>query len=184
MKTEGLSREEFDTLYDLYYTELTRYVFSFVNDAEAARDLVHDLFLNLLKSRLKLDPARPVKAYLLTMARNQAFNYLKHQQVIASNERGIAEEYGLGQEDTGDIEKRYERIRKKLDELPDKQREVVMKCCVEGKLYRETALELGISENTVKTHLMRAMRFLRGELREDFILLVLMSADGGHHPSL
>lgn len=184
MKTEGLSREEIDTLYDLYYTELTRYVFSFVNDAEAARDLVHDLFLNLLKSRLKLDPARPVKAYLLTMARNQAFNYLKHQQVIASNERGIAEEYGLGQEDTGDIEKRYERIRKKLDELPDKQREVVMKCCVEGKLYRETALELGISENTVKTHLMRAMRFLRGELREDFILLVLMSADGEHHPGL
>lgn len=177
MKTTGLSRETFDELFGLYYKELTRFVFGFVNDAEVARDLVHDLFFNLWKKRIQPDPDKSVKAYLYTMARNQAYNYLKHQQVVAMNEQGVMDEYRFRQEEPEEIEERFERIRKKLGELPDKQYEVVIKCCVEGKLYRETALELGISENTVKTHLMRAMKFLRGELREDFILLVLMKSE-------
>ena len=174
MRTNGLPQKEFDRLFELYYQALTGFVYSFVNDSEVARDLVHDLFLNVWKKRAQLDPQKSVKTYLFTMARNQALNYLKHQQVIALNERGLIEEYGYGQEEPEDLERRLEQVRKKLAELPSKQHDVVIKCCVEGKMYRQAAAELGISENTVKTHLMRAMKFLREELREDFILLLLI----------
>lgn len=170
----GLSKQVFDELFELYYQELTGFVFSFVNDREVARDLVHDLFLNLWKRQIAPDPQKSIKTYLFTIARNQAFNYLKHQQVIALNERGIVEEYGFAQDEPEEIELRLECVRKKLNELPEKQHEVVIKCCVEGKMYREVAAELEISENTVKTHLMRAMKFLREELREDFILLLFL----------
>ncbi len=56
-----------------------------------------------------------------------------------------------------------------FEKLPEKQKEVVFKCCIEGKLYRETAQEMQISENTVKTHLLRAMKFFRQELRGDIL---------------
>lgn len=80
------------------------------------------------------------------------------------------------EEGTGEVED-YEasvaKLREKLGELPDKQREVVVKCFMEGKMYKEVAGELGISLNTVKTHLQRALKFLRDELQDDFILLFM-----------
>ena len=174
MEIYQLDRKEFDGLFDLYYKDLKGFVYSLVNDGEVARDLVHDLFLNLWKNRTRLDPSRSVKSYLFTMARNHAFNYLKHQRVVSLNEQKVVEEYRCAEEDGEDLEHRLERVRKRLAELPDRQREVVLKCCVEGKMYRETALELNISENTVKTHLLRAMKFLREGLREDLVLLVMI----------
>ena len=169
-----LDRKEFDELFDLYYKDLTGFVHSLVNDVEVARDLVHDLFFNLWKNRTGLDHSRSVKSYLFTMARNRAFNYLKHQRVVSFNERSVIEEYRNLEDNGENLELRLERVKKRMAALPDRQREVVLKCCVEGKMYRETALELNISENTVKTHLLRAMKFLREGLQEDLVLLVML----------
>ncbi len=174
MNATGLSKEVFDELFDQYHKELNDFIFSFVNDREAARDLVQDLFFNLWNRQVALNPQKSIKTFLYTIARNQAFNYLKHQKVVALNEREVAEFYQPGEENAEDIEQKLRCIQKKMSELPGKQYDVVIKCCVEGKRYREVARELGITENTVKTHLVRAMKFLRGELREDFLLLVFL----------
>lgn len=174
MNASGLSKKVFDELFDRYHKELNDFVFSFVNDREAARDLVQDLFFTLWDRQVVLNPQKSVKTFLYTIARNQAFNYLKHRKVMALSEREVAEFYRRGEENTEDIEQKFRYIQKKMGELPLKQYEVVIKCCVEGKRYREVARELGITENTVKTHLVRAMKFLRGELREDFLLLVFL----------
>ena len=57
MEKVGLDRKGFDTLFELYYGELTYFVYSFVNDKEVAKDLVHDLFLNLWQNRRQIDPS-------------------------------------------------------------------------------------------------------------------------------
>ena len=170
MSKNQFDRKQFDELFQLYYKDLSGFIYSLVSDKEVTRDLVHDLFFNLWKNRETLDPERSVKSYLFTMARNHALNYLKHQRVVALNTWNVVEEYQSLNEGREDMEQRLEQVRKRMAELPDRQREVVVKCCVEGKMYREIAQELNISENTVKTHLLRAMKFLREGLREDFIL--------------
>ena len=175
MAINRLNRNEFEGLFDLYYKDLTGFVYGFVNDLEVARDLVHDIFLNLWKNRSVLNPDRSVKSYLFTIARNSALNYLKHQRVIAINEWQVADEYENTDGDEEELEERLKRVRKRLEELPEKQRAVVLRCYVEGKMYKEVAAEFNISENTVKTHLMRGMKFLREGLREDFVLLFLWS---------
>ena len=53
------------------------------------------------------------------------------------------------------------------------QHDVLIKCVVEGKKYKEVAEELGISLNTVKTHLARALRFLRNELEDRVIMFFI-----------
>lgn len=174
MEVSGLDQKQFDEMFGLYYKDLTCFVYSFVNDREVARDVVHDLFLNLWRNRTAIDPSRSVKSYLFSMAHNQALNYLKHQRVIALNERGVAEELKGYEGNTEELEQRLARVRQKVQELSEQQRAVVLKCCVEGKMYREVAAEMNISENTVKTHLTRAMKFLREELREDLILVFML----------
>ena len=45
------------------------------------------------------------------------------------------------------------------------------KCFIEGKGYKDVAEEFGISLNTVKTHLSRALKFLREEMHDEVVLL-------------
>lgn len=174
MVSSELYRKIFDELFDLYYEKLTVFVYSFVNDKEVGKDIVNDLFLNLWNNREKLDPERSLKSYLFTIARNRALDYLKHRQVMESNVKYLIKEYEDPGTDWKEVERQVELVREKLAELSGKQREVIVKCCVEGKMYREVAEELNISENTVKTHLTRALKFMREELREDFILLFVL----------
>lgn len=58
------------------------------------------------------------------------------------------------------------RLRKALSLLPDKQRLVFKLKVLEGMEIREIARVMGTAEGTVKSHLFRATRFLRGELKE------------------
>ena len=77
-------------------------------------------------------------------------------------------------EELDDYEKRLERLEEKLALLSEKQREALVKCVVDGKKYKEVAEEMNISLNTVKTHITRALKFLRDELQDDLVLLFIL----------
>lgn len=169
-----LDQNNFNQLFNLHYNSLIRFVFSFINDYETTRDIVHDIFLKVWNNRYQLNSEKSIKSYIFTSARNSALNYLKHQQVIASNEKELIRTYQESEESFEEIEYNLEQLRKKLMQLSDKQRLVIQKCCIEGKIYKEVAKELGISENTVKTHFMRAMHFLREELKNNILLYLFL----------
>lgn len=174
MNTIGLDRRGFNQIFNLYYNELIKFVFSFVSDYETARDIVHDIFLKVWDNRIQLDIDRSIKSYLFISARNSALNYLKHKQVISSNEKELLHNYQGIEKNVEENEQLFELVQQKFMELPEKQRQVIQKCCIEGKIYREVAKELGISENTVKTHFMRAMRFLKEELKNNILLYLFL----------
>ena len=115
-------------------------------------------------NRERIDASYPVKAYLLTLARNRALNHLKHKRVQEDNEQEIAAWMEHVAEDWRTIESQEERLRVKMGELSEKQREAIVKCVVEGKRYQAAADEMGISVNSLKTHLARGLSFLRAEL--------------------
>ena len=67
-----------------------------------------------------------------------------------------------------------ERIHHAVEELPAQTRNVFKMCFLEGKKYQEVGVEFGITVNTVKAHVMKALRLLREQFsREDFILFFL-----------
>src|SRR5216110_470669 len=70
-----------ESAFQAYYIELCEYVLRFVGSAEAAQDLVQDLFLRLWDSRGPRDATRLTRPYLFVAARNSALKYLRHQHV-------------------------------------------------------------------------------------------------------
>ena len=170
MANELLDNKTFEDLFELHFTKLMGFVFNYVRDEEVAKDIVHDAFLTLWSNRKRLNPVYPVKSYLFTLAQNCALNYLR---VVTGNEQAVTELLEAANEELDDYEKRLVRLEEKLAQLPEKQREVLVKCVVEGKKYKEVAEELDITVNTVKTHITRALKFLRDELQEDLIMLLL-----------
>lgn len=167
------SQKDFEELFNHWFDDLMRFVCSYVHDEEVARDIVHDVFLSIWKNRGYLDLSWSLKSYLFTLARNYALNYLRHQKVIALNQEELLYHSQELQEEMEQYDQAMLRLNEKLGQLPQKQKEVLTKCFVEGKMYKEIADELSISLNTVKTHLKRALKFLRDELNEEIILLLL-----------
>ena len=165
-KKAPLDENAFNRLYTTYFQVVTQFVAGYVNDKETAKDIAQDVFLILWDNREKIDTSYPAKAYLLTLARNRALDYLKHQRVEESNEQELAEWLDNAPEDWRAIEEREERLRQKMQELSEKQRTAIVKCVVDGKTYQEAAAEMGISVNSLKTHLARGLAFLRSELTD------------------
>lgn len=174
MMKELLDNRTFEELFELHFTKLMGFVYNYVKDEEVAKDIVHDAFLTLWTNRKRLNPVYPVKSYLFTLAQNCALNYLRHLRVVNGNERVVSELLQSAGEELVDYERRLLRLEEKLSLLPGKQREVLVKCVVEGKKYKEVAEEMSITPNTVKTHITRALKFLRDELQEDLVLLFIM----------
>lgn len=164
----------FETLFHLHFVDLMGFVNSYVKDEEVAKDIVHDVFLVLWNNRKRLDFSYSMKSYLFTLSRNYALNYLKHLRVVASNEREMTAFIESTNDELEQREKRLFRLHEKLLLLPQKQQEILKKCFIEGKGYKDVAEEFGISLNTVKTHLSRALKFLREEMHDEVVLFFCM----------
>src|SRR5439155_15023697 len=82
-----------ESAFQANYIELCEYVLRFVGSAEAAQDLVQDLFLRLWDSRGPRDATRLTRPYLYVAARNRALKYLRHRRVVAAwVDRAVREE--------------------------------------------------------------------------------------------
>ena len=63
-----------------------------------------------------------------------------------------------------EFEVQYARLRKVVDGLPEKCREIFILGCVDGLSYKEVSEKMGVSVNTVKTQIKLAYRKLKLEL--------------------
>ena len=177
MVENEFDKDTFEGLFKSHFGDLVGFVCSYVNDEAVAKDIVHDVFLVVLKNKKSLDVSYSLKSYLFTLSKNYALNYLKHLRVVAMNEREVIEALENADDELDAYEQRVARLNEKLAELPDKQRQVLMKCFVDGQKYRDVADELGISVNSVKTHISRGLKFLRNELKEEMVMLFMLKRE-------
>ena len=174
-RMEEFNDKYFERLFETQFERLMAFVCSYVGDEEAAKDIVQDAFLTLWNNRRKLDKSLSVKSYLFAIAQNYALNYLRHRKVVADNEEPLSHYLLQEDEPVENREKLFAALDEKLKELPLQQRTILEKCVIQNKKYKEVADELGISVNTVKTHLARALKYLRDNLDEKKILFLYIA---------
>ena len=82
-----------------------------------------------------------------------AVDYIRHLGVIDKNKFLLAESmmYAAEVDEAVDVET-CKRINRALDLLPEQCRRVIWMNVVEGKKYTEISGELGITINTIRTH--------------------------------
>jgi len=161
------SSHSWESAFQAHYVELCEYVLRFVGSAEAAQDLVQDLFLRLWDSRGPRDASRLTRPYLYVAARNRALKYLRHRRVVAAwIVRAASEE--IPPSDTpedlclrGELD---EAVQQAIAELPARCRAIFVLRRREQLSYREIATRLGISLGTVKSQMWRATLRLRARL--------------------
>jgi RNA polymerase sigma factor (sigma-70 family) len=139
------------------------------NDSDVD-ELLQEVYARLLTAGATDDPeVRSVRAFALTVARNVAFDWLRHRQVVPIEL--VADLEALGVLDEGEqieeIVNSHQELAmlvKAIQSLPNRCRHVFTLRKVYGYSQKEIASRLNISENTVEQHLTKAARRCAQEL--------------------
>jgi len=151
----------YKTIYLQYDEVILKLVMKYLRSAELAKDVSQDIFIKVWENREKLPRVKHFKPYLLQIARNQAYDVLRaagRSDIV----RGEIARHALdhpGFFDDEMINKEYRSfIKRTIESLPPRSREVFLLCREQGKTYDEVAAALGISRNVVRKHMILSMQ--------------------------
>ena len=121
--------------------------------------------MKLWEKRHTLEVRVSLKALLYTMARNKALNAMRNAGRQVKLEQGAAGEYS---DNTPGIEQHYAAtqldgyFQRWVKELPPRRAEAFVLSRYHGLSHQEISIIMGLSKRTVDTHIVHALRFLRG----------------------
>lgn len=168
MKDHLQKDKYYEAIFKAHYKQLFHYALRFVNDTECAADITNDVFCYFWEKydQLNIDPSPLPLLYALV--RNFCIDYLRHKEVEQKNLNKILlrDLHGRSIQETMEYEQKINLIMKDIELLPPQTRKVFSECFLKGKKYKEVAEDLQISVNTIKTHIMRALQFLREKRKE------------------
>ena len=158
--------ERFHALFVEMYPKLVRYAASLLGDADEARDVVSDVFERAWQRYRTLDGEND-RAWLYTAVRNACLNRLKHLQVEREHVDAVIE---ATRADMAEGYRQHEALLRRAEviahSLPEPTRSILRMCYWDKQTYRQVAEHFGISPDTVKKHISKALRTLREAMRE------------------
>ena len=157
---------------------LAGYLFRITESRELTEDLVQEVFLKIWVARESLAEVRHFRPYLLAMSRNHAYDALKKQLKEQTLQRIWMRETAEDSRESEDPEIcKAALIDAAIDSLPPRRKEVYLLSRHERLTYQEIATRLGISRESVKTHIELAIsgisRFIREHLWESLAFFII-----------
>ncbi|GAA4292367.1 RNA polymerase sigma-70 factor [Aestuariibaculum suncheonense] len=169
-----ITAKSFKGIYYSLYPRLLSFSLKYVKDQFVAEEVVEDCMLYLWERRKELESVKDLKSYLYTMVKNRCFTYLRNNHKEIPLEAVNYE--AISQEDQYIIEEETHAIlMKAIEELPDKCKKVFKMSCIEGVRYKDIALEMDISVNTVKSQRSRAIELLKRSLKDQPFVTIYLS---------
>lgn len=167
-KLEG---PNFERLFRDFFPPLMAFARKILGDEDDAREVVHQVFINLWEKRQEVDLSSSLKSYLFTSVHNRSLNVIRDRKKFSSEEvPEVAGEWDVSaQIESMELE---EKIRESIASLPEKCREIFELNRFSGLKYSEIASKLGISVKTVENQMTKALKILREQLGKYLGLLL------------
>ena len=168
------SEHAFTEIFNRYRSPLFQFIYKKTGDDEIARDIVQDVFVKIWDRRREISLTGSLSGYLYRAVFNRSLDVLKHHAV---REEYIVSFQQMLQSVQADADHRIREhdmervIELELAALPVRMREVIQLRRKEYLSNREIAERMDISEQTVETHMKRALRVLRVRLMVFMILM-------------
>lgn len=158
----------FDELYSQYYRKLIAFIrYRYKFSKEVTEDIVQDTFAIAYEKREQFEQRSHPKAWIWSIARHRALNYLRWLQVrghkISYDEgfHGIDEVVNAHNIGPDSVSKNRAELSTMLKQIKQpKPRQIFELYYIQGKSYKEIAKELGMEEQTVRQNSFRAKKEL------------------------
>ena len=172
----------FTTVVDGYWNKIFSVALTYIKIPALAEDAVQEIFLKLWKNREKLRNVISLDNYLFIVIRNEVFSAMRKkgpQYPVGSYLESTLEEKAPLAAQALEAKQLQELIKTAIDLLPDRRKEALKLSREQGLSYDEIAERMGLSKNTVKIHMVKALNFLRAYIQEHgdliSILIILYS---------
>jgi RNA polymerase sigma factor (sigma-70 family) len=157
------------TVYQQHQKELICYTARITECRDTAEDIIQESFI-ILSREVQQQHIENPRAFLFRVAKNLAFDHLKHKKVT---DNYVQAQYPLLEStieapsieqlmaDNQDID----MMRQVIDELPPRCRDTFILNKMHEMSYGEVAQYTGISESGVEKHIMKGLRHCRSRLK-------------------
>ena len=159
----------FRRLYDTCADSLHHYLTVTLRSRDDADDVLQETFKRLTQSRRKLRGVKNVRAYVFTIARNEALRMARRRSRSQARQLSLRPEDLFTEASCEDCRKRQtaERVASALAGLKPELREVVELKTYAGLTLAEIAVVTGKPQGTVATRYRTALQRMRDSLAYD-----------------
>jgi len=163
--------QAFMVLYHRRQAALYRFAHHMSGSAAVAEDITQEVFLSLLRETCGFDASRgTLSGYLFGIARKLVLRHLERSRgdvaLETDSEEGTLPQLAVTDDPLIDLTRRegIESLRRAVQALPRRYREVVLLCDLEEIDYADAAVALGCPIGTVRSRLHRARALLLEKL--------------------
>jgi RNA polymerase sigma-70 factor (ECF subfamily) len=169
------SKSDFEILFNTHYSNLCAYANNFLKDVDASEEVVQEVLFKLWTNKETIIITTSIQSYLFRAVRNASLNVIKHinirEDYKMQNEYEMQNE--LSTEDEMIVSELDLKIREAIDQLPMERKKVFLLSRYDGLKYKEIAEKLNISVSTVENQMVKALKFLRTELKDYLPWIIL-----------
>mgnify|MGYP001552324599 CR=1 FL=1 len=170
-------QEAFRRLYQKSVDELFRYALKITRDEGLIEDGIQDLYIKLWNRRARLPEDAHPKAYLYTSLRNNLIRVMeRHYNKFSDLEMDQMNfgEAASAESDWIDAERndiRSTSLKNALGALPERQKELIYLKYQAGLSYEEIEEVMGITNQSLRNLMNRAIKKLRAHLGDELFLI-------------
>ena len=160
----------FDEIYARYWKKLYLFAYSILEDREVCEDIVQDIFTYLYTKRKELSISE-LKPYLFQSIKFQVIKHLRNDKIAQHHvERINSISFSNHTEEMVNFRELEASLERHLNELPERCREIFKLSRQQNLTNEEIADQLGLSVQTVKNQISKALTYLRSKL--DYVITV------------
>ncbi|MBL0340185.1 MAG: RNA polymerase sigma-70 factor [Bacteroidetes bacterium] len=168
----------FEKIFKRYYSPLCNYIIGILNDFDEAEEVVQQTMINIWEKKNNLEITTSLKSYLYRSVHNAALNKVRQTKVrkMYAIEK-VYEGEGFSEQASHKVIKTELelQIASSIEKLPQQCRMVFKLSRFEEMKYAEIAAHLDISIKTVENHMGKALKLLRGYLKDYLIWVIVFS---------
>jgi RNA polymerase sigma-70 factor (ECF subfamily) len=168
LRLQAGSLEALGVLYDRHRGLVFRTALAITGEAEAADDLLQEVFLRLHRFASHIDSKRPLEPWLYRMTTNLSYTWVKRHNRLLRPLEEVAEWISGNRRDTpavrSEINETWRQVLQALSSLPLSHRGVVVLYYINDLSIQEIAEILDIPVGTVKSRLHYSRQALRKSL--------------------
>jgi len=170
---KGGDERAYTEIYTRYWPLLFRHSLKMLHDDDQAMDIVQDIFTSLWFNHQALVFNTSLSGYLYVSVRNRTVNVIHKNKLQYSYMESLQEYIDQGSyvsDETVRYNELADEIEAEIAKLPPKMKEIFELRRTAGLSYKQIAVQLGISDETVKTQVSRALKILRAKFGVLFTL--------------
>ncbi|MFC1529236.1 RNA polymerase sigma factor [Gemmatimonadota bacterium] len=170
LRAQQGDRSAFDVLVDLHHEPITHFIFRYFSDVDDIQDAVQEVFIRAFSNLKQFDPSvGEFRSWLFKIASNTSISEIRRRKTRRNYDQQeiLAEEESRRRIDTPDEDHMTgSLVQTVIQQLPPKERLVLILHYYHNMTQQEMAEELGIPLGTIKSRMRNGMARARQGLRK------------------